>query len=51
MLDDGLVVSNRETHIAQSLIETPTEAELNEINTLKSNEVEVEQAEYIQTLG
>lgn len=47
MLDDGLVVSNRETHIAKSLIETPTEAELNEINTLKSIEIDVEQAEYI----
>lgn len=51
MLDDGIVVSNKATHIAQSLIQTPSEAELAEISSLKSIDIEVEQAEYIQTLG
>ena len=47
MVDEGLLVSNKATHIAESLIQTPTEAELAEISSLKSLEVEVEQAEYI----
>jgi len=42
MIDDGLVVSNKATHIAQSLIETPTEAELAEISSLKTIDIEVE---------
>lgn len=51
MVDEGIVVSNRQTHIAESLIETPSEEELAEFNTLKSIEIEVEQAEYVQTIG
>jgi hypothetical protein len=47
MLDDGIVESTRETHIAQSLIETPSAEEQEEYNNLKSIEVNVEQAEYI----
>jgi 3'-phosphoadenosine 5'-phosphosulfate synthase len=51
MADDGIIKSTRETHIAQSLIQAPTDQELEEINALKSIDIEVEQAEYIQTIG
>lgn len=51
IVDDGVLESTRTTVIAQSLIKTPTEQELVEINALKSIEIDVEQAEYIQTIG
>jgi len=51
MIDEGLVSPTRETHIAKSLIEDLTEEQLKEFNDLKSIDIEVEQAEYIQTIG
>jgi 3'-phosphoadenosine 5'-phosphosulfate synthase len=51
ILDDKLIVSNKEPKIADSLIETLSEEELKEISELQSIEIDVEQAEYIQTLG
>lgn len=52
MTDDGIIVSNREPKIAESLIEENlTEEEYKEFDTLKSIEVDIEQAQYIQTLG
>jgi len=44
MTDDRIVVSNREPKIADSLIETLTEEQLAEFDTLKSLEVDIEQA-------
>ena len=52
MLDDRIVVPNNETKIADSLIEENiTESEQLELNALKYIEIDVEQAEYLQTLG
>lgn len=52
MFDDGIVESNLETKIAESLIEeNVTEEERVEFEGLKSIEIDVEQAEYLQTLG
>jgi 3'-phosphoadenosine 5'-phosphosulfate synthase len=52
MFDDRLVVPNKESVIAESLVEeTIGEAESLELDTLKYIEIDVEQAEYLQTLG
>ena len=51
MLDDKIIESTSEKHVAQSIIETPTEEEQREFKSLPSLEIEVEQAEYIQTIG
>lgn len=52
MIDDGLVLSNHSPKIAESLIEENlSESEKNEIDSLKYIEIDVEQAEYLQTLG
>lgn len=52
MIDDGIVVSNQEPKIADSLIEENlTEEESLELDALKYIEIDVEQAEYLQTLG
>lgn len=51
MRDDKILVSNREPKIAESLIENLSEEQLAEFDTLQSLEIDVEQAEYIQTLG
>lgn len=52
MLDDGIITSNREPKIANSLIEENlTEDDYKEFDTLKSIEIDIEQAQYIQTLG
>lgn len=48
MLDDGIVRSNTEPKIAESLIEENiTEQELSELDALKYIEIDIEQAEYI----
>lgn len=52
LIDEGIVESTRETHIAKSLIEENlTEEQLKEFAGLKTIDIDVEQAEYIQTLG
>lgn len=51
MRDERILVSNREPKIADSLIEDLTAEQLLEFDSLKSIEIDVEQAEYIQTLG
>eukprot|EP00347_Sterkiella_histriomuscorum_P019046 403343169 len=52
MFDDGIVVSNKDPVIAESLIEESiSESERLELDTLKYIEIDVEQAEYLQTLG
>ena len=52
MVDDHIIESNKETKIAESLIEENiTEQELVELDALKYIEIDVEQAEYLQTLG
>lgn len=52
MFDDQIIRSNQEPVIADSLIEENlTEEELKEFSELPSIEIDVEQAEYLQTLG
>lgn len=48
MTDDGLILSNHEPRIAESLIEEDlSESERLELDTLKYIEIDVEQAEYL----
>jgi 3'-phosphoadenosine 5'-phosphosulfate synthase len=44
MVDDRIVISNKEPKITDSLIEALTEEQLQEFDTLKSIEVDIEQA-------
>lgn len=47
MTDDGLLKNNARKEVAQSLYETPSEAETQEYNGLKTIEIDIEQVEYL----
>jgi hypothetical protein len=51
MLDDGILKDNSAPRIADSLIQTVTDEDRKEFDNLKFIDVNVEQAEYIQTLN
>ena len=51
MIDDGILKDNSVSRVTQSLIEEVTDEEKKEFESLKFIDVNVEQAEYIQTLG
>ena len=52
MIDDGIIVSNNAPRVVESLVEENlTVEDMTKFETLKSIDIEVEQAEYIQTLG
>ena len=50
MSDDGIIQSNSEVRVAESLIEE-NPADLAELKTLKSLDIDIEQVEYLQTIG
>lgn len=49
--DDGIIESNTKPRVVESLVERLSEDELATFKTLKSIDIEVEQAEYLQTIG
>lgn len=52
MLDDKIIASNQAPRVVDSLIETGLSPEdLESFKTLKSIDIDIEQAEYLQTLG
>ncbi len=52
MIDDKIIVSNQTPRVVDSLIETNISVEeLESFKTLKSIDLDIEQAEYLQTLG
>jgi 3'-phosphoadenosine 5'-phosphosulfate synthase len=52
MIDDKLITSNHQPRVVDSLIETAiSEEDLASFKTLKSLDIDIEQAEYLQTLG
>jgi 3'-phosphoadenosine 5'-phosphosulfate synthase len=51
LTEGGIIKNNTEPHIVDSLVETISEEELANLATLKSIDIEVEQAEYLQTIG
>lgn len=50
-VEGGIIKSNTEPHIVDSLVETVSEEELANLATLKSIDLEVDQVEYLQTIG
>lgn len=51
MTDDKIIRSNSAPRVAESLIESVSEEEAQTFRTLKSIDIDIEQAEYLQTLG
>ena len=51
MVDDKIIVSNQAPRVVDSLIETLSADELESFKTLKSIDIDIEQAVYLQTLG
>jgi 3'-phosphoadenosine 5'-phosphosulfate synthase len=52
LIDDRIITSNSEPRVVDTLIESViSEADKHFFSTLKSLDIEVEQAEYIQTIG
>jgi 3'-phosphoadenosine 5'-phosphosulfate synthase len=51
LVDDQIITSNSAPHIVDSIIEEVSEADRVEFGKLKSLDIDVEQVEYIQTIG
>jgi 3'-phosphoadenosine 5'-phosphosulfate synthase len=51
MVDDGILESNSKPRVVESLVEEVSDEERKSFDSLKSIDVDVEQAEYLQTLG
>ena len=52
MIDDKILISNQAPRVVDSLIETTISVEeLESFKTLKSIDIDIEQVEYLQTLG
>lgn len=51
LIQDGIIKSNSAPHVVDTLIETVSEEELANLSTLKSIDIDIEQAEYLQTIG
>ena len=52
MIDDKIITSNHQPRVVDSLLENSiSEDELASFKTLKSLDIDIEQAEYLQTLG
>ena len=51
LVDDKIVTSNTQPRVVDTLIETISEDERLTLNTLKSIDLSIEQAEYLQTIG
>lgn len=51
MVDDKIIESNTQPRVVDTLIEEISETEKVELQALKSLDIDVEQAEYLQTIG
>ena len=51
LVDDEIISSNQKPRVVDSLIETVSEEEMANFKSLKSIDIDIEQAEYLQTLG
>jgi hypothetical protein len=47
LIDDNIISSNNKPRVVDSLIETVSEEELASFKTLKSIDIDIEQAEYL----
>jgi hypothetical protein len=50
-MDDKIISSNQKPRVVDSMIESVSEEEMASFKTLKSIDIEIEQGEYLQTLG
>jgi hypothetical protein len=51
MTDDGILRKNSEPRVVESLYEVVSDEEKNTYNSIPSIDIEVEQAEYLQTIA